>query len=90
MGKAVVDPEELAHFALELRRFSGELQTEVGGLNRQFVRLGETWRDQEHERFAEEFALMARTLTRFAGLAEAQVPVLLRKAEAIRAYLRSR
>ena len=90
MAKAIVDPEELRRFAAELKRFNGSLQAELVGIRRQFIRLGETWRDQEHARFAEEFERMINVLARFAEASAKHVPVLLRKAEGIQQYLDQR
>ena len=90
MAKAVVDPDELRRFAGELKRFTGNLQADLVGIHRQFVRLSETWKDQEHAKFAEEFERMVRVLTQFSETAEKQVPSLLRKAEAIQNYLDQR
>ena len=87
MAKAIVDPDELSRFASELKRFNGEMQAQLTGIHRQFVKLGETWRDQEHAKFAEDFEHMVRVLAKFATASEKQVPLLLRKAEAIREYL---
>jgi hypothetical protein len=52
--------------------------------------LGDTWRDQEHEKFAEEFQQTMLVLKRFMEAAEKQIPFLLRKAEKIEEYLRIR
>ena len=90
MGKAIVDPDDLSRFAAELKRFNGELQTQISGIHRQFVKLGETWRDQEHAKFAEVFEQMIRTLAQFAEAADKHIPFLLRKAESIQNYLDQR
>ena len=87
MPKAIVDPDDLSRFAAELKRFNGDLQAQLTGIHRQFAKLGETWRDQEHAKFAEDFEHMVRVLAKFAASSEKQVPLLLRKAEAIREYL---
>ncbi|MDA3961693.1 MAG: WXG100 family type VII secretion target [Planctomycetota bacterium] len=90
MAKAVVDPEHLLRFAGNLNRFSSDLRERSVTLHQQFTRLGESWRDQEQERFAEEFTVMLAALERFASSAEQQVPVLMRKAAAIQQYLEGR
>lgn len=90
MAKAVVDPEHLQRFASNLKRFTGDLRGQTASLHHQFQQLGETWRDQEQERFAEEFILMLAALERFSSTAEEQIPVLMRKAQAIRTYLEGR
>ena len=90
MAKASVDPEELRRFAFELKHFSTEMQTQVATIHRRFTKLGETWRDEEHAKFAEEFEQMLRSLAKFIDVSEKQVPLLLRKAEAISNYLNQR
>jgi uncharacterized protein YukE len=87
MAKAVVDPEELLRFVAALKRFNEQSRTELATINRQFKRLGETWQDAEQAKFAESFEQMVRVLARFVEQSDAQVPVLTRKAEAIRSYL---
>ena len=47
MAKAIVNPDELRRFAAELKRFNGSLNAELVGIRRQFMKLGETWRDQD-------------------------------------------
>jgi uncharacterized protein YukE len=90
MSKAIVDPGEMRRFAAELKQFNGSLQAELVGIRRQFMKLGETWRDQEHLKFAEEFERMVNVLARFADASTKQVPLLLRKAEAVQQYLDQR
>ena len=90
MPKAIVDPEELRRFAFDLQRFNSDLQGQVSSINRQFARLGETWRDQEHAKFADEFKSMVTALAKFVDASERHVPLLLRKAERIRDYLDQR
>lgn len=89
MPKAVVDPEELLRFVTALKRFNEATKNEVTTISRQFRRLGETWQDEEQARFAESFELMLKVLGRFLEESERQTPLLTRKAEAIRDYLRS-
>ena len=87
MPQAIVDPEDLHRFAVDLKRFGGDVQAQIAGIHRQFAKLGETWKDQEHAKFAGEFLHMVSVVSKFVSAAEEQVPVLLRKAEAIRRYL---
>ena len=89
MAKAAVDPEELARFVAALKRFNQVTRDEIALVQRQFKRLGETWQDQEQSRFAESFESMVRVYGRFLEESDRQVPVLARKAEAIRDYLRN-
>ena len=90
MAKAIVDPEEMRRFAAELKRFNGSLQAQLVSIHRQFSKLGETWRDQEHARFAEDFNKMIHVFKKFADESTRQVPLLLRKAESIQQYLDQR
>ena len=90
MAKAIVDPDHLKRFAANLRQFNGDLREQSQALNRQFMRLGDTWRDQEQAKFAEEFMHMLASLERFSNAAEEQIPMLQRKAAAIEQYLKSR
>lgn len=90
MAKAIVDPDELRTFAHELKRFNGDLQQQLTSIHRRFTRLGDTWRDQEHEKFAEEFESMLRTLAHFVDASDRQIPLLLRKAARIDEYLGQR
>jgi uncharacterized protein YukE len=52
MARAVVDPADLRRFAHGLKHFNNELQHQLAVLHGQFTALGDTWRDQEHEKFA--------------------------------------
>jgi uncharacterized protein YukE len=88
MAKAAVDPDELLRFVTALKRFNESTKNELQAINRQFRRLGETWQDEEQARFAESFEQMVRVVSRFVEESERQTPLLTRKAEAIREYLR--
>jgi uncharacterized protein YukE len=90
MPQAIVNPEELRRFAQTLKRFNGDLRESVTALHAQLVGLGETWRDQEHDRFRQEFEQTMLVLERFLETADEHVPVLLRKAEHIEEYLHHR
>jgi uncharacterized protein YukE len=90
MAKAIVDPLELRRFAQHLKHFTGEVQHQLATLQGQFAGLGDTWRDQEHEKFAQEFVQTMLVLGRFLETANQHVPYLLRKAERIEEYLQQR
>jgi uncharacterized protein YukE len=90
MPKAMVDPGELRRFAHSLKRFSNELRSQVSVVQGQFAGLGDTWRDQEHERFAQEFTTTMQVVGRFLEAADQHIPFLLRKAERIEDYLQQR
>jgi uncharacterized protein YukE len=87
LSKAIVDPEELRRFAFELRRFNTDTQAQITSIQRRFVKLGETWQDQEHAKFADTFERMMGTLAKFVDASEKHIPFLLRKAQKIQDYL---
>lgn len=90
MSQAIADPAELRRFAGMLKRFTGELQTNLVGVHGQLLALAESWRDQEHDRFREEFETTMKDLERFIEVCGEYVPFLLRKAERIEEYLTQR
>ena len=90
MSRAVVDPAELRRFAHNLKHFTAELHHQLAVLQGQFSALGDTWRDQEHEKFAQEFTQTVQVLAHFVAGASEHIPFLLRKAERIEEYLQQR
>ena len=87
MSQAIVDPEDLRRFAGMLRDFNGDLQSKLTVLAGQMNSLSQTWRDQEHQKFSEEFTQHLRMAARFVEANEEHIPYLLRKAERIEEYL---
>jgi uncharacterized protein YukE len=87
MSQAIIDPEEVRRFAAELKRFNGDLRERTGSLMARFTALGDTWQDQEQEKFAAEFTQLIKTLKTFLEVSERHTPYLLRKAERIQHYL---
>ena len=87
MPQAIMDPEQVRRFAEELRRFNTELQDKIVSLQARFTALGDTWGDQEHSKFAEEFVTTMKALKKFVEVSNQQTPVLLRKAQRIEEYL---
>lgn len=88
--QAIADPEELERFAQELKQFNSQLGDSMGRLNGRFSRLSDTWRDQEHQKFAREYQQTMKVLTQFMRTADQQIPFLQRKAARIRDYLNQR
>ena len=87
MNQAIVDPEQLRQFAGHLHRFAEEMKQRSAGLASQMNQLEQTWRDEQQRKFAEEFTVQMRQMTRLIQTTEQHVPYLLRKAEQIDAYL---
>ena len=90
MPQAIVDPEELRHFAANLKKFNNDVRDRLGSLNGQLIALGNTWRDQENKKFSEDFEQHMRAIAHFIEITEQHIPFLLRKAEAIERYLHQR
>jgi uncharacterized protein YukE len=90
MPQAIIDPAELRRFAHNLKTFNTELQNQMAVLQGQLHHLGGTWRDQEHQKFAEEFEQTIQVIRRFVEAADQHIPFLLRKADRAEEYLRQR
>ena len=88
MPQAIMDPEQVRRFAEELQRFNRDLQARMSSLQGRFSALSETWQDQEHVKFAEEFKQTVKALKKFVDSSEQHVPYLLRKAQRIDEYLK--
>ncbi len=84
--QVVATPEELENFARELKRFNDQLRDSTSRLNSQFHRLGDTWRDQEHYKFAQEYEQTMRVLHHFMRSADQQITFLNRKARILHEY----
>jgi len=90
MAQAIMDPEEVRKFAKELKRFTDDLQVRSSSLQARFAALGNTWQDQENQKFAEEFISTMKVLKKFVEVGEKQAPFLMRKAQRIEEYLDQR
>ena len=90
MAQAIMEPEKVRRFAEELQRFNSDLENRVVMLQSRFSSLGDTWQDQEHEKFAEEFKQTMKALKKFVELSKEHTPYLLRKAQRIEDYLNQR
>ena len=90
MPQAIVDPGELRRFAVNLKQFNSELLAQMTVLHGQMMGLGQTWRDREHDKFAEEFEQTLQVVKRFVEATNQHVPFLMRKAERVEEYLQQR
>jgi len=90
MAQAIMDPEQVRRFAEELQRFSSDLQNRMASLQARFAALGDTWQDQEHHKFSDEFKQTMKALKKFIEISSRQTPYLLRKAQRIEEYLTQR
>ena len=83
-----MDPEEVRRFAQELKKFNSDLQNGIASLQARFSALGESWQDQEQEKFSEEFKQTMKTLRKFIEVSNQHAPYLLRKAQRVEDYLK--
>ena len=90
MAKAQVDPAELRRFAQDLKRFNDEVHNQMKLMHGRMTALGQSWRDQEHTKFTEEFEETLKVLLRFTEAAQQHIPFLIRKAERAEEYLQQR
>ena len=90
MSQAIVDPDELRKFAANLTRYNELVADATRSLQSQFNQLGDTWRDQEHDKFQQEFEDTMKVLEHFLENSGLYLPYLLRKAERIEEYLTQR
>ncbi len=87
MAQAIMDPEKVRRFADELQRFNTDLENRLVLLQARFSALGDTWQDQEQDKFSEEFKQAMKALKKFIDLSKEHAPFLLRKAQRIEEYL---
>jgi len=85
-----MDPGEVRRFAEELKRFNLDLQNRITSLQARFAALGDSWQDQEHTKFSEEFTQTMKALKKFIEVSNHHTPYLLRKAQRIDDYLKQR
>jgi len=90
MAQAIMDPESVRRFAEELKRFNVDLQNRMASLQARFAALGDSWQDQEHEKFSQEFLQTMKSLRKFVEISNQHTPYLLRKAQRIEEYLSQR
>jgi len=90
MAQAIMDPEQVRRFAEDLKRFNSDLQDKMVALQARFSALSDTWQDQEHVKFAEEFKQTLKALKKFVEISNQHTPYLLRKAQRIDEYLNQR
>ena len=90
MAQAIMDPGEVRNFANELKRFNEDVQNRLSSLQARFAALGDTWQDQEHEKFSQEFKQTIKAVKKFVEVSNQHVPYLMRKAQRIEEYLNQR
>ncbi len=90
MSQAIANPEELRRFAMSLKKFNNDLLSQMTVVHGQLSGLSSSWRDREHDKFAEEFEQTMAVVARFVEATDQHIPFLLRKADRAEDYLRQR
>ena len=80
------DPEKLRGFAGDLKKFNETILQTIDKLNRETNRLGNSWRDQEFEKFRSNFIPTVQALKEFTGESEKLIPKLRKHADSIEEY----
>jgi uncharacterized protein YukE len=87
VAQAIVDPEQLRQFAAMLKRYSQQVRDSSTTLTQSLSRLSDSWRDQEHRKFADEFEEQMKLVNKLLEMTDKHVPYLVKKAEIIEQYL---
>jgi uncharacterized protein YukE len=90
MSQAIADPDELRRLATNLKRSLADVQASVAAMHGHVLGVGDSWRDQEYDRFKQDFEQLAHMVERFLDTGGEYIPFLLRKAERIEEYLSQR
>jgi uncharacterized protein YukE len=88
--QAIVNPDDMDAFTGELKEFNTDITDRTSRLISEFRQLGDTWQDQEHQKFAQEFEQTMKVIQHFLQTSEEHVPFLIRKAQRAREYLQQR
>ena len=86
MSQVHNDSDKLRAFASQLDGFAGGVNEQLNRLRAAVSRLGNSWRDQEFEEFASEFAITQERIKRFAEETKRTTPLLKRDADALDEY----
>ena len=90
MSQAIANPDELRRFAQMLKKFNTGLEDQMTALAGQLDGLSATWRDQENQRFSEEFQRNLQMMAHFLESNNEYIPFLMRKADRLDEYLQQR
>jgi uncharacterized protein YukE len=73
-SQAFVNPDDMDRFTRELKQFNKDVSERTKRLQGQFLQLGDTWRDQEQQKFAQEFEQTMKVIHRFLETSDAHIP----------------
>ena len=84
-NQAHADPDRLRSFASELSLLATNIQDLNKDMERELVRLGNTWRDDEYDKFRSHFLNSRQKLTAFVEELRRNAPKIIQDAEEIAA-----
>lgn len=87
MTQIHVDPDALDAFADSLVKFRSSVVDEANLISSRLRHLGDSWADQEYDRFSDEMTSTMRMIDEFCTQLDAVLPGLRQDATDIRAYL---
>lgn len=90
MAKVSNDPVELRRFTASLKKHARNIETEMARSRHELNSLNSAWRDQEYEKFNQEFAQSARVLKSLVERMEEYSKHLNIKANKLEEYLNAR
>lgn len=90
MAQANADPDAMLDFVRALREFNSTVAGLHSHLTARFMKLSDSWKDADQQRFAQQFDLTTKNLRAFVEFSEAHIPVLTKKAEHLKEYQRIR
>ena len=82
-GIVIVNSRDLREFASQLNQFNADLVSRSAQLQAKFRQLGETWRDPQYQKFAQEFEQTMKNLRQFRERSDEVVPRLKKLADHI-------
>ena len=75
-----IESKDLRLFTSRLKQFNSDIDTSTARLKAQFRQLGETWKDPQYIKFAQEFDQTMKNLQRFKQQSEVVIPHLVKLA----------
>jgi len=67
MSQVIINPQEIRIFMSELQQYKQELEYKQQMIVAKLDQLGESWQDQSHQMFREEFYNMIRSMEPYMG-----------------------
>lgn len=78
--RIITDPKAMIQFANQLQSFNKDLADKSKKLNAQFKELGQEWKDQDYQKFTNEFATLMKHINTYLKDAEAHPRLITKKA----------